>query len=137
MACVSAGVCRFNDLHLFDFQTESWQAIEFPATAMIPCPRSGHQVCICVRARVLGGIVEEWSSWFVVAPRLSCPPWVMLLLQMIQLSGTNDVLMYGGYSEVKVPGRPSKCVRACAVSSPSTLTLLHLRLCDCSGVEFH
>jgi hypothetical protein len=42
------GVCspwpRFNDLHFFDFQTESWQAIEFPATAMIPCPRSGHQV---------------------------------------------------------------------------------------------
>jgi hypothetical protein len=63
---------RFNDLWLFDFQTEKWLCIEFPSTAMIPTPRSGHQ--------------------------------------MMLVTGTNDLLMYGGYSEVKVPGQPSKCV---------------------------
>jgi hypothetical protein len=34
----------FNDLWLFDFQTEKWIQIDFPPTAMQPACRSGHQV---------------------------------------------------------------------------------------------
>ena len=34
----------FNDLYFFDFHTEAWTLVEFPSTALLPCPRSGHQV---------------------------------------------------------------------------------------------
>jgi hypothetical protein len=104
----------FNDLYFFDFHTEAWTLIEFPSTSLLPCPRSGHQVLLAFcwspcalptprRVLWLHSLEQAWETCALPGP------W--LLLQMIQLSGTNDILMYGGYSEVKVPGRPSKSVR--------------------------
>eukprot|EP00903_Cladosiphon_okamuranus_P016175 g14926.t1 len=36
----------FNDLYVMSFQDLKWRRIEFPATAPIPSPRSGHQMAV-------------------------------------------------------------------------------------------